>query len=312
VTQPVEVAVAVLVRPDGRVLLAQRPRKKVYPGYWEFPGGKVEPREPVAAALAREVSEELGVDVIRAYPWIVRRFAYPHATVTLNFFRVTEWHGELQSVEGQTLSWQDPSAVDVAPMLPANAPVLKALQLPAEYAITQASLIGMDETLRRLEHRLRGGLRLIQVREKQLDPRVLEGFASAVIEMCRPLGARVLVNTDIAMARRIGAAGVHLTARQLSELNLRPDLGWCAASCHSADELRRAEALSLDFAVVGPVGLTPTHPEVVPAGWEQFGSAIAGSAIPVYAIGGMTPGDLETAWLHGAHGVAMMRAAWVL
>jgi 8-oxo-dGTP diphosphatase len=311
VTEPVEVAVAILVRADGRILLAQRPREKVYSGYWEFPGGKVEPGEPVVDALAREVLEELGVDVTRAYPWIVRRFVYPHATVRLNFFRVTAWRGELQSVEGQMLSWQDPAAVDVAPMLPANAPVLKALQLPAEYAITQASVIGVDESLQLLELRLRDGLRLIQVREKQLDPVVREGFARAVIEMSAAYGARVLINADIELARRLGAAGVHLTAQQLSELTVRPDLDWCAASCHSSQELRLAEALDLDFAVLGPVKSTLTHPEAVPTGWESFGATIADAIIPVYAIGGMKPDDLEVAWSHGAHGLAMLRAAWV-
>lgn len=310
-TEPVEVAVAILVRADGRILLAQRPSAKVYSGYWEFPGGKVEPGEPVVDALAREVLEELGVDVTRAYPWIVRRFVYPHATVRLNFFRVTDWRGELQSVEGQMLSWQDPAAVDVAPMLPANAPVLKALQLPAEYAITQASVIGVDESLRLLEHRLRDGLRLIQVREKQLDPVVREGFASAVIEMSAAYGARVLINADIELARRLGAAGVHLTAQQLSKLTVRPDLDWCAASCHSSQDLRLAEALDLDFAVLGPVKSTLTHPEAVPTGWESFGATIADAIIPVYAIGGMKPDDLEVAWSHGAHGLAMLRAAWV-
>ena len=93
-TAPVEVAVAVLIRMDGRVLLARRPAGKVYAGYWEFPGGKVEPGESVRDALEREIREELAVEVERAHPWITRVFTYPHATVRLHFYRVLAWRGE--------------------------------------------------------------------------------------------------------------------------------------------------------------------------------------------------------------------------
>src|SRR5947199_6567145 len=87
----IEVAAAVIQRPDGRFLLAQRPPGKVYAGYWEFPGGKVEPGELAERALARELHEELGIDVRSSYPWITREFVYPHGHVRLNFYRVLDW-----------------------------------------------------------------------------------------------------------------------------------------------------------------------------------------------------------------------------
>src|SRR3954468_10434593 len=90
----VEVAAAVLQRADGSFLLAQRPPGKVYAGYWEFPGGKVEPGERVDEALARELHEELGIRIAGSYPWLTRVFTYPHATVRLNFRRVTRWQNE--------------------------------------------------------------------------------------------------------------------------------------------------------------------------------------------------------------------------
>jgi len=93
----VRVAAAVLLRPDGQVLLAQRPAGKPYAGYWEFPGGKLEPGETPRHALDRELDEELGIIVRRATPWLVQEFVYPHAHVELNFFRVFEWEGELAS-----------------------------------------------------------------------------------------------------------------------------------------------------------------------------------------------------------------------
>ena len=132
----VEVAAAVIERPDGSFLLAQRPAGKVYAGWWEFPGGKCEAGEPAERALARELREELGIEVRRAYPWVTRVHVYEHATVMLHFFRVVEWTGEPASREGQAFAWQRLDAPIAEPMLPANGPVLAALALPLEYAIT--------------------------------------------------------------------------------------------------------------------------------------------------------------------------------
>ena len=297
-------------RPDGRFLLAQRPAGKVYAGYWEFPGGKVEPGEPLQAALARELHEELGIDVDIAHPWIVQTYAYAHATVRLNFFRVRAWRGEPHGKEEQRLAWQKASTVDVAPLLPANAPVLRALQLPFEYAITYAGEIGVAEQLRRLDARLAQGLQLIQVREKGMTGSELEHFATRVIALARPHGARVLINSDIWLALRLDADGVHLTTAQLALLKQRPPLRWCAASCHSAAELESAVQLGVDFAVLGPVQATPTHPGSVPLGWDGFGALAIGASLPVYALGGMKSSDLDAAWRCGAHGIAMMRGSW--
>ena len=140
-----------LTQPDGRVLLAQRPPGKVYAGYWEFPGGKVEPGESLEAALARELHEELGIVVSHSCRWITRVFEYPHATVRLNFFRVFDWQGEPHPHEGQVFSWQQPDAVEVTPLLPANFPILKALSLPPLLGISHAESLGVDTFLARLD-----------------------------------------------------------------------------------------------------------------------------------------------------------------
>ena len=307
---PVDVAVAVLLRSDGKALLAQRPVTKIFPGYWEFPGGKVEPREAVSVALARELREELGIEVERAHPWITRVFAYRHATVRLHFYRVYAWRGEPRALEHQAIAWQRPETPELVPMLPANGPVLRALSLPEDYAITRAAELGEKVFFSRLEARLRNGLKLVQVREKSLARGALKEFAEHVLALARPHGAKVLVNYDIELARRIGADGVHLTAAQLLGAAERPDLPWCGASCHSPEELRRAEALGADFAVLGPVRATPSHPGAAPLGWERFRQIAAGASIPVYALGGVVPGDLERARSCGAHGLSMVRGAW--
>ena len=119
----VDVAVGVLIDGRGRFLLTSRPAGKVYAGWWEFPGGKLERGESVVAALARELHEELGIDVVDAKPWQVTRIDYAHARVRLHFCKVLAWRGELQMREGQAMAWQT-LPVTVAPVLPGTLPVL--------------------------------------------------------------------------------------------------------------------------------------------------------------------------------------------
>lgn len=338
-TKIVEVAAAVLQKPDGTFLLAQRPPDKIWAGYWEFPGGKIEPGETPYAALVRELREELGITVTTAYPWLTRVYAYPHATVRLHFFRVTAWSGELHPHEGQAFAWQPSKAVNpmpkgvlpydptirasvgaygntpdhqvsVSPLLPANAPILRALSLPTLYAISNAAELGEAEFIRRLEAALHKGLRLVQLREKDYSRAALRALALKLLPLIRSHDARLLINADIELAKEIGANGVQLTGKQLAELEERPGVEWCAASCHSAEELRRAEALGCDFALLSPVLATRSHPGAPHLGWEKFAASALGCSIPVYALGGLTHADMGIAWQHGAHGVGLLRQAW--
>ena len=299
----VEVAAAVIERPDGSFLLAQRPAGKVYAGWWEFPGGKIEAGEPAEAALARELHEELGIDVRTAYPWITRTHVYEHATVLLKFFRVVDWQGDPRPRENQAIIWQQFGQAMAAPMLPANAPVLASLALPPEYAVTDAENLRVDFSLSRLLSKLEQGLKLIQVRDKNLPDRA--GFAGKVVELAHRYGAKVLINGGPALGD-----GIHFTAQQLMALEERPKGGLAAASCHTRNELERAIQLELDFAVLGPVHATASHSGVALLGWEGFAAIARGSAIPVYAIGGMRREDLPATWRAGAHGVAMIRGSW--
>lgn len=122
--QEVQVAVGVLVRQDGRFLLTSRPEGKAYAGYWEFPGGKIEPGETVHEALRRELQEEIGITIGNSHPWKIERVDYPHALVRLHFHKVFEWTGALQMREGQSCAWED-LPVRSAPVLPGTVPVLE-------------------------------------------------------------------------------------------------------------------------------------------------------------------------------------------
>jgi 8-oxo-dGTP diphosphatase len=120
----VDVAVGVLIRPQGDFLLTSRPVGKVYAGYWEFPGGKLEAGETVEQALARELQEEIGITVHDLERWKVEMVDYPHALVRLNFCKVLRWTGELQMREAQSFAWQT-LPVQVTPVLPGTVPVLQ-------------------------------------------------------------------------------------------------------------------------------------------------------------------------------------------
>ena len=309
-----EVAAAVIERSaaDGtrEFLLGQRAPETFYSGYWEFPGGKVEPGETPHDALVRELKEELGIDVSRADPWLCRRHVYEHANVRLNFFRVREWHGELQDHVHSALAWQRAGSLTVSPMLPANAPVLAALALPEFYAVSHAGEIGVDVQLQVLSRVLEAGLKLVQLREPKLDAATRAAFAKSAVDLCHHHGARVLVNGDVDLATLTGADGVHLPAAQLAQLDRRPDLLLVAASCHTTGELEHAAALGCDFAVFGPVRATVTHPGTAGIGWDGFAAAVRVPPLPVFALGGLSRLDLDQARQVGAHGIAAIRAAW--
>jgi 8-oxo-dGTP diphosphatase len=123
IAAPIDVAVGILMQPNGDVLLGQRPDGKPYAGYWEFPGGKLERGESIVDALRRELREELGIDILAADPWCCVEYVYPHAHVRLHFYISRAWHGEPQGLEGQAFSWQ--GSVAVEPLLPATIPLIE-------------------------------------------------------------------------------------------------------------------------------------------------------------------------------------------
>lgn len=339
-------AVGVIQRADGFVLLGERPVGKPWAGYWEFPGGKIEDGETPEYALNRELQEELGVSVISCYRWLTRSFDYAAKfdatgklesaakTVKLHFFIVTEWQGEPVGLENQSLSWQDPESIQVGPMLPANAPIFNALNLGKIYAISNVSELGEAVFFARLKIALDQGLKMVQIREKQLSKPEIISLTERVIAMAEPYGAKVLINSasclpdatdvsdladfnfpDFNFLGNLNSVGLHLTSRDLMRLQLKsapikPESLLCGASCHNAKELAHAAALGLDYVMLSPVQATLSHAEAGPLGWDAFSNLIADYAVPVYALGGMQTTDIHKARLHGAHGIAMQRGTW--
>ena len=312
---PVDVAVGVLFDRDGRFLLAQRPEGKPMPGYWEFPGGKLEAGESVFDALAREFDEELGLHITAAHPWAQRVVTYPHATVRLHFWRsfaeMDEWRGEPESREGQAFRFERIDALTTEPWLQGAMPLRRWLQLPATYAISNAGTVGVDAFVERLEARIAAArVQQLQLREPTLDGRAFASLFDVVAERCKAAKIRLLVNSAHPTSYWARCDGVHFTARDLGVANTRPEVAWCLASCHDVAELSRAAALGADAAVVGSVSETTSHPRGAILGWDGFARIASTSPIPVYAIGGLATADLPNAIAHGAHGIAAIRSAW--
>ena len=313
----IDVAVAILQRKNEagqyEFLLASRPEGKGWAGWWEFPGGKIEANERPEHALSRELKEELGIKPTTMQQWITRRFDYPAThdsaakMVNLHFYFVDAWEGELRPHEGQQLSWQSPQNITVSPILPANAPIMKALALPPVYVITNLAEMGEQAFFAGLESQLERGLRLIQVREKQLTKDQMMTFAKQVIMLARAYDAKVLISEDIALARQLGADGVHLPSQSLLMLKTKSESMIVAASTHNAIELAHAQALDLNFVVLSPVKSTLSHHEANPLGWQRFATLAENSTLPIYALGGMALSDLPLALSHGARGVAFQR-----
>jgi 8-oxo-dGTP diphosphatase len=310
----VEVVAGVIRDARGRILLSRRTEGRDLAGLWEFPGGKREPGETAEAALSRELQEELGIETEVGAALIRVPQAYPDKRLVLDVREIRAWRGSARGREGQALVWVPPHKLASYAMPPADRPVVAALEQADRYLVTPEPGDNDDEWLAALSRALAAGVRRVQLRAPELgagDGQRWPRLAAAAVKRCRAAKAEVLINGDIALANALGA-GLHLRAAQLRELGERPIAAGAvlAASCHDADELRAAQALGCDFAVVGSIRPTPSHPSVLGIGWEAFAALRESVSLPIYAIGGLGPGDLDEARRHGAQGIAAIRSLW--
>ncbi|HEX7156000.1 MAG TPA: NUDIX domain-containing protein [Burkholderiaceae bacterium] len=281
-----QVAVGVVLRDDGAVLLADRPAGKPYAGYWEFPGGKIEPGEPVETALARELGEELGITIGPSLPWVVYEHDYPHAYVRLHFRRIFEWSGVPHPVEGQRLRFCGPRDEWPSPLLPAAGPACRWLRLPSVYAMALAGAGALQSTL---ESALERGLRMARWHEPSLNGAALAQALDRASALARAYGAGLLVSSHHPRALWRQGGGVHFEAGHLRSTKRRPRLERVGASAADRVDLVHAAAIGCDFAVVE----------------EVAAEALCKDApLPVYVRGRVDVGSLRRLQQGGAHGVA--------
>jgi len=309
----IHVAAAAIFDDRGRVLISQRPPHVHQGGLWEFPGGKLEPGETAAAALRREVREELGITVESARPLIRVTHDYPDKAVLLDVWRVDGFSGTPAGCEGQAIEWVNVEGLGDFRFPAANSPIIKAVSLPDCYLVTPEPGQHRSRFLQSLEQALTTGLSLVQLRARQLSAQDYRALVPDVLQLCRQSDARLLLNAEPACAIETGADGVHLTSVRLMGLSARP-LGsdyLVGASCHSQEEVRHAGALGLDFIVVSPVQPTTSHPDMQPLGFDGLQRLTEHAVLPVYALGGMQLSDRERAFRHGAQGIAAIRGLWI-
>ena len=307
----IEVVAGVITDKRGRVLLSRRTPNRDMPGLWEFPGGKREPGETSEAALARELDEELGIRVTVGAPLIVVPQRYPAKRLRLDVRHVPQWEGVARGREGQALAWVAPDKLGRYSMPPADLPVVAALQTPDRYLVTPPP--GDDDTawLQAFDAALRRGVRRVQLRLPGIPGDRQEALLREAQIRCRLHGAQLLFNGPVDVALAAGA-GIHLSSAALQACTMRPVPAGIplAASCHHAGDLAHAVAIDCDFVVLGPVAETASHPGEPGIGWAEFARLRETCALPIYAIGGMTPADIPEARRHGAQGIAAIRSLW--
>ena len=238
----IHVAAAVIRGADGQILIARRDKTQHQGGLWEFPGGKVEDGETVDAALARELREELGIEVTAARPLIKIKHDYPDKQILLDVWEVSGFTGEPHGAEGQPLAWVSPKDLAQYEFPEANRPIVAAARLPGEYLITPDEL-EVPQLLRGIQKAIAGGIKLVQLRAPNMyDPKYRDVAVDAA-GLCAGK-AQLMLKGPLEWLGDFPSAGWHLTSEQLRKYAANgrpfPKERWLAASCHNAEELALA------------------------------------------------------------------------
>ena len=308
--QFIHVAAGVVENASGEILIAKRPPHLHQGGLWEFPGGKLEAEEDSLTALRRELAEEVNIRVKSATPLIQIPWHYGDKSVLLDVLYVDEYSGEAHGREGQDIKWVRRDALSQYDFPAANRAILTALSLPDRYMIS-GDFASQDDFMQRLQHGLDAGIRLVQLRAKHLAEDELCNYISKAGALCEQYGARLLVNTSVALATQLNI-DIHLSSFELMNCKARPlpKGRLVGASVHNEIELQQAQRLGVDFVVLSPVLPTNSHPGASSLGWETFRQLVSQASIPVYALGGVSPTELGLARQMGAQGIAAISALW--
>ncbi|MCU7798595.1 MAG: Nudix family hydrolase [gamma proteobacterium symbiont of Lucinoma myriamae] len=330
----VHVAVAVIVK-GNRVLISKRAKNVHQGGLWEFPGGKVDPGESIEQALIREIKEELGIEVKKTRPLIKLIHHYPDKSVLLDTLIISQFSGRQyqindgyekqpqQGLEGQTVKWVKLNDLTNYSFPLANKPIINALHLPDSYLISpdpfsekpdsQYLTQFLDEFSHSCDYH-----QVIQLRIKSFNNAQLNKVLKHACEIAQKKQVRLLLNSSMCFDDDIlyACSGIHLTSIHLYDddfiAHYRTHFAhkMIAASCHCRQDIERANELELDFIVISPVKQTTSHPNQAPIGWEQFKTLTDDAKIPVFALGGMKPGDIKEAQSYGAQGIAAISSLW--
>ena len=330
----IHVMAAVIRRADRSILIAKRPDSVHQGGLWEFPGGKLEEGEPRLDGLARELQEELGIQITNARPLIDIRHDYPDKSIRLDVWSVSAFSGEAHGAEGQQVRWVAPQDLGQYAFPAANKPIVLAASLPQRYLITPDNF-DADELIAGLEVASELGVRMVQLRQTELSKADYVSLAATLMAKIGESFMWILKGEHPPSS----GAGWHVTSAQLRKLHA---VGWCkgktfatgpsllqsadqleqrsdceetwdgllAVSCHNAEELQMANDIGADFVTLSPVLPTLSHPGATHLGWDRAAELVAMANMPVYLLGGLNSDDLERAQEIGAQGIAGISGLW--
>lgn len=307
------VSVGVLVDSRGYVLIGQRTATQTHSGFYEFPGGKIEAGEDPAAALERELWEEIGIQAPTVSPLIRFDHDYPNVQVRLFVYRVSSWKGQPRARLGQTLRWSSVQKLSRFTLLEANRKVILALTLPQTVLVSPPEMLGHSpQTVGQcLRDRFQTGS--FDAAMVRVSPGgVKTQWLCDVAAYCP--GQTLLVNAGAVLAPLpCGYSGLHLPESVMLALEARPRVdGWVGASVHSIAAALRAKKLGLDYVLIGNVRASASHPGRPGLHWRGFERIATASGVPAFAIGGLRPADIGLARKHWAQGVAGIGGFWRL
>lgn len=311
----VHVAVAVIKNQHGQFFIAKRSDDSHQGGLWEFPGGKVEDKETVLAALKRELIEEVGITLIQATPLIRIHHDYTDKRVLLDVWCIDKFSGEAFGKEGQETCWINQDELPLYDFPAANIPIIAALNLPDKYMIT-GEFNNEKELLTRIQSGLDKNIKLIQFRAPDLDEGIYFEYAKKLFLICEKENSKLLLNTSYEYFKKYQAHkfshGLHLNSKEIKLFTSgnKYEKLLTSTSIHNYEELLLAEKKNIDFVVLSPVKQTLSHPNSMPLGWKKFEELTEKANIPVFALGGMTESDLIMAKGYGGQGIAAIGEFW--
>ena len=305
------ICIGVVENQHQQVLVAKRKQDTHLEGCWEFPGGKVESHESFKMALRRELHEELGIHAHSMVKLFELQHQYEDRHLHFQLYKVSHYSGQIRSAEAQPLQWVSHTQLAQLNFPPANLAMLDALTMPVNYMIADQEVL-KGQLLAVVNRQLGNGVSLIQYRACNENKQTYIANAKQLKGLCAQFDAKLICNCDLAWMTQVDADGIHLNSRRLHEVCRQPSqykqLELFSASCHNEEEVAMANEVGVRCILVGPVNQTLSHIDSKALGWDRFSQLCSIANTPVYALGGMNLCDWQNARVHGAQGIAAIRA----